>query len=381
MIQSERSFRSFSTAVEAIYDCALDAAHWKEALRLIGALTDSPFAAIGTTDYARGRHENAVFVGVDPTYVDSYREKFPVNPIISACHMRPLGEVYRLTSIISDEIVNSQFVHCWSRPQDLGDLIGVNAIRAGQRVGGLSVFRIKSSQPHFGKKHVHILRLLAPHIRRTFAISHALDLRAVTSQALEATLDALTAGVYLADREGRLVYLNRAAEGQIRAGSTLRVVDNRLVPRNSDAHSMINRAISEATSNESAIPAGGIALGLPDTEKGGLVATVLPLNQGRRRDLSRSFAATAAVFVQNPVVSPHYPGEAFGKLYRLTDAELRVVLAMAPGLGVKEAAALLGIGEVTARTHLQHVYAKTGTSKQTELLNLLKNSAPPVNLV
>jgi DNA-binding CsgD family transcriptional regulator len=176
------------------------------------------------------------------------------------------------------------------------------------------------------------------------------------------------------------VYPNRAAEGQIRAGSTLRVVDNRLVPRNSDAHLMINRAISEASSNESAVPPGGIALGLPDSEKGGLIASVLPLNQGRRRDLSRSFAAPAAVFVQDPVVSPHYPGEAFGRLYRLTDAELRV-LAMAPGLSVKEAATLLGIAEVTARTHLQHVYAKTGTSKQTELLNLLKNSAPSVNLI
>jgi DNA-binding CsgD family transcriptional regulator/PAS domain-containing protein len=380
MIQSERSLRSFSAAVEAIYDCALDAAHWNEALRLIGALTDSPCAAMGTTDYARGRHENAVFVGVDPIYVASYSEKFTVNPLISAGHMRPLGEVYRLANINSDEMINSPFHHYWSRPQDLGDLIAVNAVRAGQRVGGVSVFR-KSSQPHYGKKHVHTFGLLAPHICRTFAILHALDLRTITSQALEATLDALTAGVYLADREGRLVYLNRAAEGQIRAGSTLRVVDNRLVPRNSSAHSMINRAISEATSNESAMPAGGIALGLPDNEKGGLVATILPLNQGTRRDLSRSFAATAAVFVQNPVVSPHYSGEAFGKLYRLTDAELRVVLAMAPGLGVKEAAALLGIGEVTARTHLQHVYAKTGTSKQTELLNLLKNPASPVNLV
>ena len=379
MIRSEPSFKSFSTTVEAIYDCALDAAQWKEALRLIVKLTDSPCGGMGTTDYAQGRHANAVFVGVDPMYVTSYFEKFAVNPLMSAGHMRPLGEIYRLASINSDELVNSPFRHDWTQPQDLGDLIAVNAVRAGQRVGGLVVFR-KSSQPHYGKKHVHTFGLLAPHICRTFAISHALDLSTITSQTLEATLDALTAGVYLADREGRLVYLNPAAERQIRAGSTLRVVDNRLVPRNSNAHSMINRAISEATSKESTMPASGIALGLPDSEKGGLVATILPLNQGRRRDLSRSFAATAAIFVQNPVVSPHYPGEAFGKLYRLTDAELRVVLAIAPGLGLKEAAALLGIGEVTARTHLQHVYAKTGTSKQTELLNLLKNCAPPVSL-
>ena len=77
MMQSELSLKSFSTAVEAIYDCALDAAHWKEALRLIGALMDSPYAAIGTTDYARGRHENAVFVGVDPNTSTVTRRNSP----------------------------------------------------------------------------------------------------------------------------------------------------------------------------------------------------------------------------------------------------------------------------------------------------------------
>ena len=85
-----------------------------------------------------------------------------------------------------------------------------------------------------------------------------------------------------------------------------------------------------------------------------------------------AFAATAAIFVQDPVVVPPFPGEAFAKLYSLTGSELRVLLAMAPGLGVKEAAEVLGIGETTAKTHLQHIYAKTGTSKQTELMHLFR---------
>ena len=54
------------------------------------------------------------------------------------------------------------------------------------------------------------------------------------------------------------------------------------------------------------------------------------------------------------------------------------LLAMSPGLGVKEAAEMLGIAETTAKTHLQHIFAKTGTSKQTELMHLFMSSAPPV---
>jgi DNA-binding NarL/FixJ family response regulator len=85
-----------------------------------------------------------------------------------------------------------------------------------------------------------------------------------------------------------------------------------------------------------------------------------------------------AIFVQDPIVAPPFPGEAFAKLYGLTGSELRVLLAMAPGLSVKEAAKMLGIAENTAKTHLQHIHSKTGTSKQTELTYLFMSSTPPV---
>ena len=71
------------------------------------------------------------------------------------------------------------------------------------------------------------------------------------------------------------------------------------------------------------------------------------------------------------------PGEAFAKLYGLTGGELRVLLALTQGLGGKEAADMLGIGETTVRTHLQRIFSKTSTSRQAELLQLLHSSAPP----
>ena len=52
-----------------------------------------------------------------------------------------------------------------------------------------------------------------------------------------------------------------------------------------------------------------------------------------------------------------------------------MLLTMAPGLSVK----MLGIGETTAKTHLQHIHSKTGTSKQTELMHLFMGCAPPVS--
>ena len=72
------------------------------------------------------------------------------------------------------------------------------------------------------------------------------------------------------------------------------------------------------------------------------------------------------------------PGEAFARIYRLTGGELRVLLALAQGLGAKEAADMLGISEPTVRTHLKHIFSKTDTPRQSDLLRLLQNSTPPV---
>jgi DNA-binding NarL/FixJ family response regulator len=82
--------------------------------------------------------------------------------------------------------------------------------------------------------------------------------------------------------------------------------------------------------------------------------------------------------VSRIAAAPQIPGEAFAKLYGLTGGELRVVLALVPGFGAKEAAEVIGLSETTVRTHLQSVFEKTGTTRQTELIKLLMASAPPI---
>ena len=213
--------------------------------------------------------------------------------------------------------------------------------------------------------------------RQAVAISDALNLTTIRSEALEATLNALTSGVYLTDRHGRIVYMNRAAERQVGTSNAIRVANNHLSPIDHKARLALDRAIDEAIGDEADLPTSGFTIALPAGDNAGLIATVLPLARGERQ--SGAFSGMAAIFVQDPIVMPPFPGQAFAELYGLTRSELRVLLAMVPGLSVKEAAEMLGIGENTAKTHLQHIHSKTGTSKQTELMRLFMSSTPPVN--
>ena len=50
------------------------------------------------------------------------------------------------------------------------------------------------------------------------------------SAMLERTLDGLVSGVYLTARDGRVVYMNTAAERQVKTGNSIRIVNNRVSP-------------------------------------------------------------------------------------------------------------------------------------------------------
>jgi DNA-binding CsgD family transcriptional regulator/PAS domain-containing protein len=376
MARPEPSLKQFSQVIEAIYDCALEPERWRETLPLLAGFMRSPYAALAIHDYDQQRTGRVFDHGYGEAFFKVYQNYEAMNPMPAAAQLLPVGAVATMAMLIDEaEFFAGRFYNEFLRPRGIFDAISAVMLRSARRTA-LLFFNRSADQPRYGDGDVRLFELLAPHVRRAVTISDVLDLRTITSRVLEATLDALTTGVYLADREGRVVYMNQAAEQQIRTGKAVRIAGNSLAPVDPAARAALTQAIADIAREESAASAGGVTLALPDG-RAGLVATILPLGRGQRRGISRPFAAAVAVFVQDPAVVPELPGEAFAKLHGLTGGELRVLLAISPGLGLKEAADMLGISENTAKTHLQGIFAKTGTSKQAELINLLRSSAPP----
>ncbi|MBU6483890.1 MAG: LuxR family transcriptional regulator [Betaproteobacteria bacterium] len=291
--------------------------------------------------------------------------------------MHEVGDVLTLATICpEDEWFESRIYHDVLKPYGIVDYIGLNALRTSSRVASVHSSRTVPAK-RYGQHEICIFKLLSPHICRTLAISDALDIRTLSSQMLEATLDALVAGVYLVSRDGRVVYMNAAAAHQIKTGSALRIVNGRLLLRDLEAREALARATDETASEKFDGESCGHSLAIPDSQGDGYVATLLRLDRGSRQSIMAPFAASVAVFVQKPARVPLVPGEAFAKLYRLTGGELRVLIALAQGLGGKDTADMLGISEPTVRTHLQNIFSKTGTSRQADVLRLLQSATPP----
>lgn len=375
---NEVSAQALSDTIGAIYDCALDPQRWSDAIRRIGELCESRAGGLCVHDLRNVEDIHLFEIGYTREFSQLVQKHYQQSPFATASIVHEVGDVLTLATICpnEEEWFESRFYREVMKPYGVSDYIGINALRTSGRVASVHGSRTIPAAP-YGQREICILKLLSPHICRTLAISDALDIRTLNSQMLEATLDALFAGVYLVARDGRLVYMNAAAEQQIKTGNALRIVNNRLVANDLQARQALVRATDETASEELDGESGGHSLPLPDPQGDGYVATLLRLDQGSRRSIMAPFAASVAVFVQEPARVPMMPGEAFAKLYQLTGGELRVLLALAQGLGGKEAADMLGISEPTVRTHLQNIFSKTDTSRQADLLRLLQSATPP----
>jgi PAS domain-containing protein len=319
---------TFSKVVESIYDCALDPTRWQGTICQIAELLQSQTCILGVHDHTMGRNELTIKLGYDDEYWwQLHEEKYSqISPFWTPLQLVPVGVVTTRAMLVDDaEFLESRFYLEWVKPQGLRDAITLKVLQTDQRSGLLVANRV-ASVPRYGDAEVHLLTLLSPHICRAITISDALNLKTIRSEALEATLNALVSGVYLVDGLGRVIYMNQAAERQIKSGKALRIENNRLAPTDRMARTTLTVAIDEAIHDEAATPTSGFSLGLPDREGAGLVAAILPLNRGERQNICGAFKAMAAIFVQDPLVAPPIPGEAFAKIYGLTASELRVLL-------------------------------------------------------
>ena len=221
---------------------------------------------------------------------------------------------------------------------------------------------------------LHVVQSIGEQLGRFIERKRAQEQQA----ALETTLNSLTLAIYLTDTDGQIDYMNRAAKQQIDTPNGLRSENNQLLPTDRTARDAFKRALKTASPRQGHEHISPKVVPLPAKNSPGLIAIILPLDSSELKSVCGTVTATAAILVQDSAAIPLSTAEAFAELYGLTKSELRVLLAMRPGQSLRQAAETLTISEPTARTHLQHIYAKTGTSKHAELLYLFMRFTPPI---
>ena len=150
-----------------------------------------------------------------------------------------------------------------------------------------------------------------------------------------------------------------------------------LKARDARANRELTDAIALAQADEATIGVAGIGVALKNSIGGPSIAHVLPLARGNLRTRLMP-PATAAVFVTQSGGRSAAEIDAIANSFDLTPSEARTLEHLAGGATIAETAEALGISTNTARTHLAHIFSKTGTSRQTDLIMLVKDLLPPI---
>jgi DNA-binding CsgD family transcriptional regulator len=220
------------------------------------------------------------------------------------------------------------------------------------------------------------MRLLVPHIRRAVKIIDILDVRKIEAQTLSATLDNFIAGVIVVGDRGRILHANAAAHRMLSAREPIAAVNGVLSVHDAKADQGLANAIALARTDEATMGSSGIGVPLASAELA--VAHVLPLARGDLRTRLMP-QATAAVFITQAETQPPADIAALAASFGLTPTETRVLERLAGGATLPEAAKTLGIAHSTAKTHLFHIFSKTGVSRQTDLIALIERLIPPIH--
>lgn len=370
-----------SDLIGTIYDCVLDPHGWPDAMRRICGEIDCELGALMLLDVARPSLRFLSEWNIDPIwqarYANHVQDIAHLNKSDPEAFTRPIDEPVVLSRHVPENIWRNTAVYKeWAKPQGLCDSIHVVVLRKHSSIGVFAGNRHETVGPATDRE-VDILRFLAPHIRRAVTIGDLLDLKSLERQALASSLDHLAAGVIIVADNQRILHANAAAETMFAGNGPLRARDGHLAATDARADGELAKAIAIARSNEAEIGAAGIGVSVSEPGGDPVIAHVLPLAGGvlRTRLMQQ---ATAAIFVTSGTQPPELDLTAIAASFALTGAELRLLQALLAGASLVQAGAALGIAESTAKTHLSHIFAKTGVTRQADLIALLHRLTPPI---
>jgi DNA-binding CsgD family transcriptional regulator len=192
------------------------------------------------------------------------------------------------------------------------------------------------------------------------------------------TLDGLDVGLYLVDAHARLVHANTAGQAILDARDILLEIRGHLVACDPAVNQTLQHFFTLAGQGNAIPGTSGAAVPMIGRDGQRHVAHALPLTSGPHRNAGGAYSAVAALFVRKTALTIPPRAEVIAKAFKLTPTELRVLLAIVELGSVPEVAVALGVAGTTVKTHVRHLFEKTGAARQADFVKLVAGYATPL---
>jgi DNA-binding CsgD family transcriptional regulator len=365
--------KALDDVVAQIYRATTEHDQWTSVVERIGRRIGASLAAVHVHGHA-GDPEPATTLGSwgrrSPPGLRDYESYFSSRNVWlqRGGHLLKPGAILTGEEMCSDEVLlRSEFYLDFLRPRDIRYSIRAVLTADPEPLAYLSAGRPHRSRP-FGDAQRRLLAVVVPHLMQAVRIQARLESTQAGRHAVSSTLERLPLAVIFLDRRCRVVEMNSSARRIVETGDGLRLVRGVLVAVDTRAEVQLQQMIFGAAAvNSGRFLQHGGALMLPRPEgRHALSAMVAPTGVAGLFPASRS--ARVVVLIEEPERRTTAPFAAFSESYRLSPAEAGLTARLVDGLSVRQAAEVLGISDNTARTHLKHIFAKTGSRRQADLV-------------
>ncbi|MGK5023215.1 helix-turn-helix transcriptional regulator [Janthinobacterium sp. RB2R34] len=360
-----------------LYDAALDETLWR-------ALCTDMMAAFGDASdvvIMLNRHHSLRLVCDSPHVNDealrAYEAYYWQHDIwIKLARKLGVGHIHSSAEHIgARELEGTEFYADFCRPIDLYHVIGGALPLSTGETALLGVHRQRSQGPFAdGQALKAQLQALAPHLQRALQISSRLARSNLAERNARAALDCLDTAVLLIDAKLEVQYANACAM-TLFAPDLPRKLHSHLAPGSSDPRdirwSMLPQLAQGIRQAIAGTPPQAHELRLARLPGPDLFLSVVPFKVEHGPFCQQ---ACAMLLARNPDQAPA-EAHMLQRLFALTPAEAQVCQALARGNAIDSIAAGAHISINTVKTHLHHIYDKTDTARQGQLIALLHQCA------
>ena len=364
------SIDEFSRVVSEIYASSMNPANWPAAVaEIIRALN----ATGGGLIVGAGSSRSVMLGATMPeeavaTYGQYY---YSIDFILHACENSPAGLIRGGRELVASK-AHSEFYADWQRPFDLTDGLFVQ-LSAGPTPASLAISAPQRSERFDTAERVQFVSALIRHLQQALRTQRHLAELGEAAIGVTEVIDALRHGVAIIGTRG-IVHLNSTAAQILKSGGDgLCIRSGSIEATRTSTNEHLQSSITGALVEQRCGARSGDSLTCTrPSGKRPYVIHVLPLAT-QAVDPS---AAKALVMIIDPEQESEPPKMVIRRLFGLTNAEVDVALRVMRGDGLRPISADLALSRATVNTHLQHIFDKTDTHRQAELVRLLLTILP-----
>ena len=368
----------FDQALTGLHDAALGNTEWSRAMAALDdacRVDGSQIAIVGNADSSSEVVFSRIYtrsLPYDPLEIEReyLLDFYPVDERVPRLLRLPHGRIVPNTSLYT-ELEQKKTSATWN---DLLCRLGTSNqlnVRMDGPDSSIVVWVISRHirTPDWDAEDLKVMQILLPHLLHAVRVRQALASAEALGASLPEQLDHPLLAVVLLDQRGKVVQASPRARRILHEGDGLSDHDGALSAQFVEDNMRLGKLLARTLPQFGREPTGGTLTvdrlsGLPP-----FTLRVSPIGVpngdfGARR-------AVAAVWIVDPAGRFRIDVSSVERTLGLTAAQSRVAAAIAEGRTVCEVAAMERVSEATVRWHLKQVFARTGCSRQAELVRLV----------